>query len=74
MAIAVAAVIVAIAHILLLMAEVIVNSAAVKPGIEKFVNETLKMDFKIEGRNDIRFLTMISLAANDLAVGINIGF
>jgi len=74
MAIAVAAVIVAIPHILLLMAEVIVNSAAVKPGIEKFVNETLKMDFKIEGRNDIRFLTMISLAANDLAVGINIGF
>ena len=61
-------------HILVLTVEAIVNSAAVKPGIEKFVSETLKMDFKIEGRNDIRFLPMISLAANDLAVGINIGF
>ena len=74
MAIAVVAVIVAKPHILVLTVEAIVNSAAVKPEIEKFVSETLKMDFKIEGRNDIRFLPMVSLEANYLAVGINIGF
>ena len=74
MAIAVVAVIVAIPHILLLTAEVIVNSAAVKLGIEKIVSEALKMDFKIVGRIDIRFFTMVSLAANDLTVGINNGF
>ena len=44
MAIAVVAVIVAKPHILVLTVEAIVNSAAVKPGIEKFVSETLKMD------------------------------
>jgi hypothetical protein len=32
------------------------------------------MDFKIEGRIDIRFLPMVSLEATDLTVGINTGF
>jgi hypothetical protein len=73
-AIAVVAVIVAIPHILLLTAEVIVNSAALKPGIEIIVSEPLEMDSKIEGRIDIRFLPMVRLAANDLTVGINTGF
>jgi uncharacterized protein involved in outer membrane biogenesis len=59
---------------LLLTAEVIVNSAAVKPGMEKIVSEAIEMDFKIDGRIDIRFLPMFSLAANDLTVGINNGF
>ncbi len=72
-AIAVAAVIVAIPLILLLTAEVIVNSTAVKPEIERIVSEALEMDFKIEGRIDIRLLPLISLAANDLTVGINTG-
>ena len=49
------AIIVAIPHILLLTAKVIVNSAAVKPGIEQIVSEVLEMDFKIEGGIDIRF-------------------
>ena len=46
---------VAIPHISLLTAEVIVNSAAVKPGIEQIASEALEMDFKIEGGIDIRF-------------------
>jgi hypothetical protein len=65
---------VAIPHISLLTAEAIVNSAAVKPGIKKNVSEALEMDFKIEGGIDIRFLTMVSLAANDLTVEINTAF
>jgi len=73
-ALAVVAVTVAIPFILLLTAEVIVNSSAVKPEIEKIVSEALEMDFRIEGRIDIRFLPFISLAANDLTVGINNGF
>jgi hypothetical protein len=32
------------------------------------------MDFKIESGIDIRFLTMVSLAANDLNVWINTAF
>jgi len=46
-------------HILLLTAEVIVNSTTVKPGKEKIVSEALEMCFKIDGRIDIRFLTFI---------------
>jgi len=65
---------VAIPHISLLTAEVIVNSAAVKPGIKKIDGEALEMDFKIEGGIDIRFLTMVSLAVKDLTVGINPAF
>lgn len=72
-AISIVVVIVAIPLILLLTAEVIVNSTAVKPEIEKIVGEALEMDFKIEGRIDIRLLPLISLAANDLTVGINTG-
>ena len=49
------AIIFAIPHILLLTAKVIVNSAAVKAGIEQIVSEALEMDFKIEGGIDIRF-------------------
>jgi len=64
--IAVAAAISFIPHILLLTAEVIVNFALVKPGIEKIVSEGIEIDFKIDGGIDIRFLTMVSLAANDL--------
>lgn len=48
-AIAVLAVVVAILHILLLTAEVIVNSTAIKPEIEKMISEALEMDCKIEG-------------------------
>ena len=51
----VVAIIVAIPHILLLTAKVIVNSAAVKPGIEQIASEALEMDFEIEGGIDIRF-------------------
>jgi hypothetical protein len=51
----VVAIIVAIPHILLLTAKVILNSAAVKAGIEQIVSEALEMDFKIEGGIDIRF-------------------
>lgn len=51
----VVAIFVAIPHILLLTAKVIVNSAAVKAGIEQIVSEALEMDFKIEGGIDIRF-------------------
>jgi uncharacterized protein involved in outer membrane biogenesis len=51
----VVAIIVAIPHILTLTAKVIVNSAAVKAGIEQIVIEALEMDFKIEGGIDIRF-------------------
>jgi hypothetical protein len=65
---------VAIPHILLLTAEVIVNSAAVKPGKEKIVSKALEMYFKIDGRIDIRFLPIVSLNANYLTVGINTGF
>ena len=57
--IAVIAVIVTVPLILLLTAEVIVNSAMVKPGNEKIVSEALEMYFKIDGRIDIRFLTFI---------------
>jgi hypothetical protein len=46
-------------HILLLTAEVIVNSATAKPGKEKIVSEALEMYFKIDGRINIRFLTFI---------------
>jgi uncharacterized protein involved in outer membrane biogenesis len=51
----VVAIIVAIPHILLLTAKVIVNSAAVKTGIEQIASEALEMDFEIEGGIDIRF-------------------
>ena len=54
-AIAVVAIIAVIPHILLLTAEAVVNSTAVKPGIKKNVSEALEMDFKIVGRIDIRF-------------------
>jgi hypothetical protein len=43
-AIAVVAVVVAIPLVLLLAAEVIVNSTAVKPEIEKIIGEILEMD------------------------------
>jgi uncharacterized protein involved in outer membrane biogenesis len=72
-AIAAVAVVVAIPLILLLAAEVIVNSTAIKPEIEKTVSQILEMDFKIQGRIDIRLLPLISLAANDLTVKMNAG-
>jgi hypothetical protein len=72
-AIAVVAIIVALMIGILLAAEVIINSTAVKPKIEKIVSETLDMDFKIQGRIEIRWLPLISLAANDLTVKIETG-
>jgi uncharacterized protein involved in outer membrane biogenesis len=72
-AIAVIAVIVAVPLILLLTAEAIVNSTAVKPEIEKIISEALEMEFKIQGQIDIRLLPLISVAANDLTVKIKTG-
>jgi len=72
-AIVVIAVIVAIPVIILVAAEVIVNSNVIKAEIENIVSEALEMDFKIEGRIDIRFLPSINLAVNDLNVGIKTG-
>ena len=42
-------------QILMLTAEVIVNFALVKPGIEKIVSEGIEIDFKIDWGIDIRF-------------------
>ena len=53
--IAVVAVIAVLPNIFLLTAEVILNSAAVKTGIEQIASEALEMDFEIEGGIDIRF-------------------
>jgi hypothetical protein len=72
--IAVVVVIAVLPDIFLLTAEVILNSAAVKTGIKKIVSKALVMDFKIESGIDIRFLTVVSLAANDLNVWINTAF
>jgi len=72
--IAVVVVIAVLPDIFLLTAEVILNSAAVKMGIKKIVSKALVMDFKIESGIDIRFLTVVSLAANDLNVWINTAF
>jgi len=64
---------VAIPVIVVLAAEVILNSAAVKSEIERTVAEALKMEFKIEGRIDIRFVPLLDLAANNVSIGIKSG-
>ena len=66
--IAVVAIMVVIPLIVLLSAEVILNSAAVKSEIERSVTQALEMDFKIEGRINIRFLPLLALTANDVTV------
>ena len=65
-AIAAVAIIIAIPLIVVLTAEVILNSEMVKSEIEQAVAEALEMEFKIEGRIDIRFLPLFDLAANYL--------
>jgi uncharacterized protein involved in outer membrane biogenesis len=64
---------VAIPVIVVLAAEVILNSAAVKSEIERIVAEALEMEFNIEGRIEIRFFPPLNLAANNVTVGIKTG-
>jgi len=71
--IAAVAIIVSLPVIVLLAAEMILNSAAIKSEIESIVAEALEMEFKIEGRIDIRFWPLLNLAANDVTVGIKTG-
>jgi len=72
-AIAAVAIVVALPVIVLLAAEMILNSAAVKSEIERMVAETLEMEFKIEGRIDVRLLPFLALAARNLTVEIKSG-
>jgi hypothetical protein len=72
-AIAVVVIIVAIPVIVILAAELILNSATVKSEIERTVAEVLEMEFKIEGHIDIRFLPLFDLAANNLTIAIKGG-
>jgi len=72
-AIAVLTILVAIPVVVLLAAEVILNSGTVKSEIEGIVSETLEMEFKIDGRIDIRFFPLLNLAANNITVGIKTG-
>ena len=72
-AITAAVIIVALPVLILVGAEIVLNSTGVKSEIENIVGEALEMEFKIEGRIDIRFFPLISLAANDVTVGIKTG-
>lgn len=72
-ALAVVTIIIAIPLIVILAAEVILNSAAVKSEIEQTVAEALEMAFKIEGRIDIQFFPPFNLAANNLTISIKSG-
>lgn len=56
-------ILVALPLLALVAAEVILNSSAVKSEIENIVGEALDMEFKIEGRIDIRFFPLLTLAA-----------
>jgi hypothetical protein len=72
-AITVVLVIAALPVLILVGAEIVINSAEVKSKIENMVSKALEMAFKIEGRIDIRIFPLISLAANDVTVGIQTG-
>ena len=66
-------IIVAIPPIVVLAAEIILNSEAVRSEIEGIVAEALKMEFKIEGRIEIHFFPLLNLAANNVTVRIKSG-
>jgi uncharacterized protein involved in outer membrane biogenesis len=72
-AIALAVIIIAMPLIVVLAAEVILNSASVKSEIERAVAEALEMEFEIEGRIDIRFWPLFDLAADNLIFRIKSG-
>jgi len=72
-AITIAVILVALPVLILVGAEIVINSTAVKSEIENIVGDALEMEFKIEGRIDIRFFPLISLAANNVTVGIKTG-
>ena len=72
-AIALVVIIISIPLIVILAAEVILNSATVKSEIERAVAEALEMEFKIEGRIDIRFVPLFDLVANKPSFAIKSG-
>ncbi len=72
-AIALVVIIISIPLIVVLAAEVILNSATVKSEIERAVAEALEMEFKIEGRIDIRFVPLFDLVANKPSFAIKSG-
>ena len=69
-----AAIIIGLLPVLILVGtEVVLNSTGVKSKIENMVSKALEMAFKIEGRIDIRIFPLISVAVNDVTVGIQTG-
>jgi hypothetical protein len=69
-AITAALILAALPVLILVGAEIVINSAEVKSEIEDIVGEALDMAFKIEGRIDIRCFPLISLAVDGVTVGM----